>query len=85
MLRFSLLDAEGRVCFTTDAKADPRQWSPGEYDLSESLEMPGTLKAGEYRLAVGLVDPTGQRRPFHLAIDMQQDGDRYPISRLKID
>jgi hypothetical protein len=85
VLRFSLLDTEGRLCFTSDAKADPRQWLPGEYAVVEPLQLPATLKAGEYTLAVALVDPTGQRGPFHLAIDVQQDGDRYPVSRVNLD
>ena len=85
VLRFSLLDSDGRVCFTTDSKADPRQWLPGEYAVVELLQLPETLKAGEYILAVALVDPTGERRPFHLAIDVQQDGERYPVSRIEID
>jgi hypothetical protein len=85
VLRFSLLDRDGRACFTTDAKADPRQWLPGEYAVVELLQLPETLKAGEYTLAVALVDPTGERRPFHLAIDVQQNGERYPVSRLEID
>jgi hypothetical protein len=38
-----------------------------------------------FTLAVALVDPTGERRPFHLAIDVPQDGDRYPVSRIEID
>jgi hypothetical protein len=53
--------------------------------VAELLQLPATLNAGEYTLAVALVDPTGERRPFHLAIDVPQNGDRYPISRLKID
>jgi hypothetical protein len=85
VLRFSLLDTEGRVCLTVDAKEDPRQWLPGEYVVVETLQLPATLKAGEYTLAVALVDPTGQRRPFQLAIDVQQDGDRYPVSRVTLD
>jgi hypothetical protein len=85
VLRFPLLDTEGRVCLTVDAKEDPRQWLPGEYVVVETLQLPATLKVGEYTLAVALVDPTGQRRPFQLAIDVQQDGDRYPVSRVTLD
>jgi hypothetical protein len=85
VLRFSLLDTDGRVCFTTDAKADPRQWLPGDYAVAELLQLPATLKAGEYTLAVALVDPAGERRPFQLAIDVPQNDDRYPISRLTIE
>ncbi len=71
VLHFSLLDTEGRECFTIDSKADPRQWLPGEYAVVEAIG--------------ALVDPTSQRSPFHLAIAVQQDGDRYPVSRVTLD
>ncbi len=84
MLQFTLTDSSGTVCFRTGGKADPRQWLPGEHPFSESLQVPATLQAGEYALAVGLVDPAGQRRPFLLAIDAPESNGRYSVSRVTI-
>ena len=83
-VQFTLTDSSGKVCFKTDGKADPRQWLPGEHAASESLQLPAPLPAGEYALAVGLVDPAGQRRPFLLAIDAPENDGRYSVSRLTI-
>jgi len=84
VLRFSLVDAEGRVCFSADAKTDPRQWLPGEHLVTESLQMPATLRSGEYDLAVSLVDPARPNRRFQLAIDAQETEGRYFVSRLAV-
>jgi hypothetical protein len=84
-LRFFLLDSDGQSAFTADAKADPRDWLPGEHNLAESLSLPSSLQAGEYTLAVALVDPTGQHRPFRLAIDTPEKEGRYEVSRVRVD
>ncbi len=83
-LRFFLLDAAGEPVFKGDSKADPRTWLPGEQHLAESLLLPPTLKTGEYRLAVALVDPGGQRRPFRLAIDAPEHLGRYELSKVDV-
>ncbi len=84
MLQYTLTDSSGRICLKSDGKTDPRQWLPGEYPISESLQLPATLESGDYTLAVGLVDPAGQRRPFLLAIDAPEIDGRYSVSRLTI-
>ena len=83
-LQFTLTDSSGRVCFRAGGKADPRQWLPGEHSFSESLQLPTGLPSAEYALAVGLVDPAGQRRPFLLPIDAPEVDGRYTVSRLTI-
>jgi hypothetical protein len=85
VLRFSLVDAEGRVCLTADAKTDPRQWLPGEDSMIESFQVPATLRAGDYDLAVALVAPAPANRRFQLAIDVQEKEGRYRVSRLRVD
>ena len=84
-LRFFLLDAEGRPVFTADAKADLRNWLPGERSLSESLQLLATLKPGDYTLAVELADPTGRQRSFRLAMDAPEKDGRYTLSRVKVE
>ena len=84
VLRFALLDTMGTVCFTSDAKAEPRVWLPGEHSVIELVPLPRSLKPGEYTVAVGIVDPTGQRRPFLLAIDAPEKGGLHAVSALRI-
>ncbi|MBI5820630.1 MAG: DUF4832 domain-containing protein [Verrucomicrobia bacterium] len=84
VVQFSLLDAAGQPVFSANAKADPRDWLPGERDLTESLQLPATLKPGDYTLAVQLADPSGQRRPFRLAMDAPEKEGRYLVSHVKL-
>ena len=84
-LRLSLLDAEGQPVCNADAKTDPRDWLPGEYDLSELLQIPNTVKPGEYTLAVSVVDPAGQRRPLRLAMEAPEKDGRYAVSKLRVE
>jgi hypothetical protein len=83
-LQFTLTDSSGRVCLKSDGKTAPEQWVPGEYPIAESLQLPVTTQSGEYTLKVGVMDPTGQRRPFRLAIDAPESDGRYSVSRLTI-
>jgi hypothetical protein len=85
VLRFSLLDAESRPVFTADTKSDPRDWLPGERNLTESLQLPATLPPGDYALAIEMADAAGQRRSFRLAMDAPEKEGRYTLSRLRVE
>lgn len=84
-IRLYLLDEARKLVLTAQAKADPREWLPGEYNISESLSIPAELEAGDYTLALALVDPGAQRRPWRLAIDAPEHEGRYEISKVKVD
>ena len=84
VLRVSLLDGAGQTVATTDAKADPREWLPGQYEIAESLPVPPQLKHGSYRLALALVDPIGQRRPFRLAMEAPEQDGWYTVSHVNV-
>ena len=83
-LRCFLLDAQGRLCLTTDAKANPRAWLPGERSVAERLDVPSTLEPGPYTLEIGLVDPRSGGRPFHLAINVPEKEGRYAVGHVDI-
>jgi hypothetical protein len=85
VLRWFLLDDAGRPVLSADATAEPREWLPGEHQLAESLRVPGALAVGRYTLALTLVDPAGQRRPFRLAIDVPEAEGRYELSTVNVD
>lgn len=84
-LRISLVDAAGRAVFSADAKSDPRDWLPGDHDVTESWLLPATLPAGTYSLAVALVMPQGEARPFRLAIDAPEKDGRYVVSQVRVE
>jgi len=83
-LRYSLVDSAGRPCVVADAKADLRQWLPGEHTVAEALQLPTNLEPGDYDLVVAIVDPAGARRPFLLAIDAPERDGRYTVSQIRI-
>lgn len=83
VLRFHLLDADGRSVAASTSTADPRTWLPGEIELQETITVPAGL-AGTYRLAMALEDPRGQRPPFRLAIDAPEVDGRNVLSRLEV-
>jgi len=83
-LRLFLLDTAGRPALTSDAKVDPRDWLPGEYNLTESLLVPHSLAVGDYTVALTLADPRAQRRPFRLAMDAPEKEGRYEVSKVNV-
>lgn len=85
VLRLFLLNAQGEPALTADGRSDPRAWLPGDHDVEESLAVPAPLKAGEYALAVALVDAAGQRPPFRLAIEAPESGGRYVLGKVRVE
>ena len=83
-LRLFLIDGDGQPAAAADAKADPRDWLPGEHHLSAQLPAPAALRDGEYTLAVALVDATGHRPPLRLAMDAPEKQGRYAVSRVQV-
>ncbi len=83
-LRLFLLDAARQPVLSADARTNLRHWLPGEHAVAETLVIPETLPAGDYTLALALVDPSGQRRPFRLAIDAPEDGGRRAVSKVTV-
>ena len=56
-------------------EADVRKWLPGDAVFDGSLYVPETLKAGTYRVRVGLLDPRTAQPVIRLAIEgLQADG-----------
>ena len=85
VLRFFLLNAAGRPALNGDAQVEPRDWLPGEHGFTETLFLPSALIAGDYTLAVALVDPARAGRPFRLAMDAPEREGRYEISTVRVE
>jgi hypothetical protein len=84
-LRLYLLNRTGQPILTAEAKADPRDWLPGEHSVSESIPIPAALETGDYVIALALVDPSAHRRPWQLALDAPGSEGRYEISKVKVE
>jgi hypothetical protein len=83
-LQVLLLNADGTPAIRHAAAADPRDWLPGQHEVTETLALPQTLGPGEYLLAVALVDPAGQRPPLRLAIDAPDVEGRYEVGSVTV-
>jgi hypothetical protein len=82
VLRFFLLDQNDKVIYSFDGKADPSDWLPGELTITESVNLPTTLKKGTYRLALALENYDSGQPSFRLAIDTQKVNGSYIVSKV---
>ena len=83
-LRVWLVNPDGQEVLSTDASNDPREWLPGEHSVSLDIPMPANLPPGQYGLAVSLMDSSGKRPPFRLALDVPMTLGRYRVSELSV-
>jgi hypothetical protein len=84
ILRFYLLGPKNEIVFQSDAKCDPRSWLPGQYQVTETVQLPATIKKGTYKLALAMVDKAGKRQMFRLAIDTPENDGKYILSNIRI-
>jgi len=84
-LHLALRNAAGQTIVTTKTAADPRDWLPGERDVSGLIKIPSSLERGDYSLAVALIDPTKQRKPLNLAMDAPAKEGWYLVSQIKVE
>lgn len=82
-LELYLLDGAGRVAARGRSSADPRNWLPGDREISEVLPAGADLKPGVYDLALALVDPEG-RPAIKLAMDAPDTGRLYRLSKVRV-
>ena len=85
-LVLSLFDRNGNAVLHVEAKADPRNWLPGDHQVIESIRIPSRLESGtSYTLAVALVRPDTKKPAIKLAIDAPEKDRRYLLSTFAVD
>ncbi len=70
------------MVFPTDA--DVRGWLPGDNLYDSAVFLPADAPAGDYELAIGLLDPASDEPRVKLAIDGMASDGWYPLGRLKV-
>ena len=85
VLGLALCDSAGQPALNAHAKADPREWLPGEHGIIEQVAIPPALPPGEYTLTVALEDPGQPGRRLRLAMNAPETEGRYTVSRLTIE
>jgi hypothetical protein len=66
-------------------EADVRKWLPGDAVFDGSVYVPETLKAGTYRVRVGLLDPRTEQPAIRLAIEGRQADGWYDLGEISVE
>lgn len=64
--------------------ADIRLWLPGDNLFDSQVSVPADLAAGQYNLAIALIDPRTKRPKVQLAIAGRTDSGWYPMGSLDV-
>ena len=81
-LAIRLTRGEKSVVLVTDA--DIRLWLPGDNLFDSQVPVPSDLSAGQYDLAIALVDPESKQPKIRLAIAGRTEDGWYPMGTLHV-
>jgi hypothetical protein len=82
-LALELQSSGGSAVIRTDV--DVRKWLPGDAVFDGSVYVPETLKAGTYRVRVGLLDPRTDVPAIRLAIEGRQPDGWYDLGEIQVE
>ena len=72
-----------RIC-PVSAPTSVRGWLPGPIPVTETIPIADTMAAGEYALALAIVDPATRVSAIRLAIAGRADDGWVPLSRVQV-
>jgi hypothetical protein len=75
----------GGNAFIQDTDARLAGWLPGRHAVDARLPLPGGLVAGDYELAIGVLDPHDRHPEVKLAIEGRADDGWYPLTSLRVE
>lgn len=84
-LELSLADAAGNIVSKVTSSKDIRTWLPGNISITESINIPSSLPAGNYTLCVGIIDPDTGLPGIDLAISGRRADGRYSLSQVTVE
>ena len=82
VLAFRLSSSRQSAVVRTDV--DVRRWLPGDAVFDGPLFVPDGLAAGDYKLAVALLDPVTLAPGVRLGIEGRQDDGWYGLGQIRI-
>jgi hypothetical protein len=82
-LAIELYSTNGSAVIRTPA--DVRKWLPGDAVFDSTVYVPATLKPGEYRFRVGLLDPRTEKPSIGLAIEGRQPDGWYDLGSIQVE
>ena len=83
-LEFSLIDASGKVVYTDTVNGGIRSWMPGRTSVDTKLFVSNKVPAGEYTLAIAIVDKDSKEPAIRLAMQGGRDDLRYPLYKINL-
>jgi hypothetical protein len=83
-LAFQLRNASGAQVAKSTTNTAVRKWMPGALAVDESFTIPSGLPAGNYTLAVGIVDPQTGNPAVQLAISGRDNNGWYPLTTIRV-
>ncbi len=81
-LALRLKSDRAAVVIKTDARL--RDWLPGDAVWDGSVCVPADLPAGNYRVAVGILDPRQEKPAIQLAIEGRDAEGWYPVGQVEV-
>jgi hypothetical protein len=84
-LMIYLLDSKHQSVIEAVAQVDVRKWLPGDYSIMESFSIPEGISAGEYTIAVALIDPLNKKPVIKLAIVAPENDRQYEIGKIIVE
>jgi hypothetical protein len=83
-LRVILVDNEDEPAVVWSVNPNVRTWQPGQqFDVMMTVNVPDTLKAGNYEMLIALVDPDSST-PIYLGIAGRREDGYYPLSSVVV-
>jgi hypothetical protein len=74
----------GRDPVILPCRTQTSKWLPGRHQIAETLSLPEPLGAGEYALAIGLLEPTTRRPAVRLANKGADRNGWYPLGTVTV-
>lgn len=83
-LHAALGDDRGGRVLEHEGATEPRNWFPGEHEVTETLPLPHGLTPGNYAVLVSLRDPTGRGPPWKLAMEVPERDGWYVVGQVRV-
>lgn len=81
-LALCLLDTNSQVVKTFETDVDIRSWKPGDFASSAKIQIDAS--PGNYRLAIGIIDPWTKQAAVHFANRFQKVGGWSILSKIQV-
>jgi hypothetical protein len=83
-LAVQIRNLSGGVISTIITPTQVRNWMPGAFQVDQSITLPSGLAPGQYRIAIGVVDPNSGQPKVELASSGKDSNGWYPLTTITV-